>query len=62
MKDVTETAIIVGVFFWVGVIFGVLLVVALAAIRTQQNPQPPADEGPELDSDAGSSRWPDLTP
>jgi hypothetical protein len=62
VKDVTQTAIIVGIFFLVGVIFGVLLVVAMSAIRSQPKQDQPVEHDPEINPDTGSSRWPDLTP
>lgn len=62
MRDVTQTAIIVGIFFLIGVIFGVLLVVGMSVIRSEPKRDHPLEQEPEIDPDTGSSRWPDLTP
>jgi hypothetical protein len=60
VNAVAATAIIVAIFFAVGVIVGVISVIAMAAIRTNRKPELPGSEPPAPGSDDRPS-WPDYT-
>jgi hypothetical protein len=53
--NIVATAVIVGIFFAVGVVVGIIVVIAMAAVRGGHDPVPPGPCWPDHnDTDDGS--------